>query len=1161
MTSTSIRYNPGFRSDEELIESFVVRLHDLEVILEVLKDNSGPPNRHILIVGPRGVGKTTLVRRVAAEIRTSTELAAQWYPLVFAEESYEVSSPGELWLLALFHLANQTQSDRWLRAYEDLKKELDETRLRERALAQLLDFADEQGKRILLTIENLNMLVGDQLDKDAAWDLRHTLLNEPRLMLLGSATTRFEAIENVEHALYEIFLIHELLPLSEPECKTLWEKFTGEEQPDERIRPIQILTGGNPRLISVLATFARDTSFRELMDNLIQLIDDHTEYFKSQLDGLSPIERKVFVALLDLWDPSAAQKIAQAARMDVNTTSSLLGRLAKRGAVTVIPKGRKKYYQAAERLYNIYYLMRRRGHPSQRVHAVVAFMVQFYEGDQLIHTTAKLAEEACQLAPERRQDHYWAYEDIINTAPKGYRTRIIRATPKEFFSTPDIPENVRHLAKAGESDINEEMTEAELWVSRGDELRKEIGRIKEAEDAYHKAIEIDEQSHDAWYGLGAIYDNLGRVEEAERALRKAVELVPDSLFANMRLGLLLQYRLKRIDEAKNMFIHLTELYPQRGMPWAYLGNLYANELNDYESAEHALRKAVEIASKSEFPLIMLGDFLSKCLKSNEEAEQVYKKALELNPERADAWAHIADFYLDLDRYEEAEVVARKAIELDQSIADAWATLGIALHMQRKNYEEAEQVFRKLVELTPDSGWAWAHLGHLLAAHLDQREQAEAVLRKAVELSPEEELGWENLGVLLSGAKKYEEAELALRKAIEVAPESDSAWETLGTFFTYDVYRPDEAEPALLKAVELTPSSESAWRTLTALYENLGDKDKVEQVYRRWIQEQPGSYLAWGEFGHFLEMTLERYREAEAAYRKAIELKPDASWIWSHLGRLLYLELDQPVEAEQAFKQSIEVTAESHWNRIEYGLFLEYSGKYEEAEQSFRKAIEIKFDAGRAWLCLGELLSERLENASEAEVALRKAIEFGETQGWLNLISLYLTRLNAPEAAIEHAKQFLQESGASPYNFNNLAWLLYESGKGDYLHQAEEWARAAVASEPTVKPEYAHTLITILGAQGKWQEALKQMPSLLDATATEEKAIADATDATISLAAAGFAKECLELVINSAGAAALEPLSAGLRLFVGEPEYIAKEIYEVGKDVADQIRKRQKKPAE
>ncbi len=1005
------------------------------------------------------------------------------------------------------------------------------------------------------------MLVGDQLDKDAAWDLRHTLLNEPRLMLIGSATTRFEAIENVEHALYEIFLIHELPPLSEPECKTLWESFTGEEQPDERIRPIQILTGGNPRLISVLATFARDTSFRELMDNLIQLIDDHTEYFKSQLDGLSPIERKVFVALLDLWDPSAAQKIARAARMDVNTTSSLLGRLAKRGAVTVLPKGRKKYYQAAERLYNIYYLMRRRGHPSQRVHAVVAFMVQFYEGDQLIRTTTKLAEEACQLAPERRQDHYWAYEDIINSAPKRYRTRIIRATPKEFFSTPDIPENVRHLAKTGEAGTDREMTGAEFWISRGDELRKDIGRIQEAENAYRKALEIDERNRDAWYGLGSVYDSLDRFEEAEQALRKAVELDPDSPFANLRLGLLLQYRLKRIDDAKNTYIHLTELHPQESLPWTSLGNLYAKELNDYESAEHALRKAVKIDPKSEFPLLMLGDFLSKCLKNYEEAEQVYKKALELNPERADAWAHLADFYLDLDKFEEVERAARKAIELDPNIDDAWASLGMAIHMSRRNYEEAEQVFRKLTELTPDSGWAWAQLGHLLAAHLDQRQGAEAALRKAIELSPEEELGWENLGVLLAGEKQYEEAELVLRKAVEVAPESDSAWETLGTFLTYDVYRPDEAEQALLKAIELTPSSESAWRILVDLYERLSEHDKAEQVYRRWIQAQPGSYLAWGGFGHFLDMTLERYREAEAAYRKAIELKPDVSWIWSHLGRLLYIGLDQPVEAAQAFKKSIELDAEVHWNRIEYGLFLEHSGRYKEAEQSFRKAIEIKSDAGRAWLCLGQLLSERLENDSEAEVALRKAIEFGETQGWLDLITLHLTRLNDPRAAFEYAEQFIKESGASPYNLNVLAWLFYESGKGEYLQQAEEWARAAVDIEPIVRPEIAHTLITILGAQSKWQEALKQLPSLLDTTVTEENAIADATDVTISLAAAGFAKECLELVINSAGAAALEPLSAGLRLFIGEPEYTAKEIYEVGKDVADQIRKRQNKNVE
>lgn len=189
---TRVRYNPGIYGNETLITEFVVRKEELKQIVETLHESSGGPSRHIIIVGPRGIGKTTLVRRVAAEIRTDKKLFENWYPIVFAEEPYEVGTPGEFWLTALFHLSDQTHDSRLRSSYDDIKHERDETRLRERALSELMDFADREKKRILLIVENLNMLLGQQLSAHDGWVLRHTLQNESRVMLLGAARARFK---------------------------------------------------------------------------------------------------------------------------------------------------------------------------------------------------------------------------------------------------------------------------------------------------------------------------------------------------------------------------------------------------------------------------------------------------------------------------------------------------------------------------------------------------------------------------------------------------------------------------------------------------------------------------------------------------------------------------------------------------------------------------------------------------------------------------------------------------------------------------------------------------------------------------------------------------------------------------------------------------------
>ena len=67
------------------------------------------------------------------------------------------------------------------------------------------------------------MLFADMDDPDTGWRLRHTLQTEPRIVLLGSATSRFDEIDHPDHALYDLFRVVTLRPLETQECVALWE--------------------------------------------------------------------------------------------------------------------------------------------------------------------------------------------------------------------------------------------------------------------------------------------------------------------------------------------------------------------------------------------------------------------------------------------------------------------------------------------------------------------------------------------------------------------------------------------------------------------------------------------------------------------------------------------------------------------------------------------------------------------------------------------------------------------------------------------------------------------------------------------------------------------------------------------------------------------------
>ncbi|MGA7641212.1 MAG: tetratricopeptide repeat protein [Syntrophobacteraceae bacterium] len=1248
MTPRIMKYNPAFLTSDELIASFVVRHADLELTLETIRHNTGDSTQHILIIGPRGVGKTTLVLRAVAEVRRDVKLKGRWFPIVFGEDSYEVCSPGEFWLEALFHLGEQTQSEKWRRVYRELKLEQDEIRLRERALAQLMDFADEQNKRILLVVENLNIILGEQIDGNDAWVLRHTLQNEPRLMLLGTATSRFKEIHNYGKAMYELLKIHDLEPLNTDDCRAMWRAITGEELSEARVRPIKILTGGNPRLLSIIANFAARISLRELMLDLTQLVDEHTEYFKSHLEGLPSLERKVFVALVDMWDPLTAREVARAARVSVNKTSSLLNRLTSRGAVVVFEtQGRKKLYQVAERMYNIYHLMRRRGGPSSRIGAVVNFMIHFYESDLLVHAVTSVANEACKLDSDQRQDHYQFYETILQKSPSTeLQETILRATPEQFFENPDVPSTIKEslnrvrLAPAKSASLEKDVEviaptkplDAASWIARRDQLRGSAVQLQEAEAAYRKAIELDPNYTWAWVQLGGLMQNLGRFQEAEAAYRKAIELDPSYTWAWVQLGGLTE-KLERFQEAEDAYRKAIELDPNDNWAWVQLGGLLHERLERFEEAEAAYRKALELKPHNAWAWSQLGQLLHEKLERFEEAEDAYRKAVELDPGHDWMWAQLGRLLHEkLERFQEAEAAYRKAVELDPGYVWVWALLGLLLHEKLERFEEAEVAYRKAIESDPNYYWAWGKLGHLLHEKFERFEEAEAAYRKAIELKPDYIWAWAQLGRLLhEKLERYPEAEAAYRKAIELNPNYNWAWVQLGELMGR-LEHFEEAEAAYREAIELDPNYNWVWVQLgELLHEKLERFQEAEVAYRKAVELSPGFLWAWAKLGKLLHEKLEHFEEAEAAYRKAIELYPDYTWAWAQLGQLLHEKLERFQEAEAAYRKAIKLDPNYNWARVQLGDLLEKLEHFDEAEAAYRKAIELDPNYNWAWVQLGGLM-EKLEHFDEAEAAYRKATELDPNYhwAWIQLGDLMekLEHFEEAEAAYHKAieldpgdawtwvqlGQFLQEverfeeaeaayrkavelDPGDTWARVNLGRLLHEKlerfveaeaayrqaieldpgynwarvNLGQLLHEklerfdeAEAAYRKAIELDPSYNWAWAQLgrLMHDLGSIGQWQQAIEIASWSLAHKARPHSYVGQLTDFFIGAAASGYAKDILTLLENDPSPSILEPLVAGLQIFLGEEPVIAQEILEVGRDVAKRIevRKQQTPPA-
>ena len=429
------KYNPGFLTDDELVASFCVRTTEFELLVEVLRECTASSNPHQIVVGPRGSGKTSLLLRVGAEVRRDAALAARCFPVVFPEESYEVATAGEFWLECLTHLAAQAPpapggSD-LQRSAAELRAVRDDRVLADRCLAALLDFADRQDRRLLLLVENLNALFRDMADRHAGWRLRKILQTEPRIIVFASATSRFEEIDHPDRALYELFRVRTLRPLDTARCAALWASVAGRPPARETVRSLEILTGGSPRLIAIVARFGAGRSFRELMADLLDLVDDHTEYFKSHIESLPAQERRVYLALAALWKPATTREIADQARLDTSACSALLARLGQRGAVQVAGgSARRKQYYLTERLYNIYYLLRRRRGPDPLVEALIRFMESYYSPSELKDVGVRIALEIGSVDAAMRPVYRAAFERLAGLpALAAHREELLAVMP------------------------------------------------------------------------------------------------------------------------------------------------------------------------------------------------------------------------------------------------------------------------------------------------------------------------------------------------------------------------------------------------------------------------------------------------------------------------------------------------------------------------------------------------------------------------------------------------------------------------------------------------------------------------------------------------------------------------------------------------------------
>ncbi|HZW48092.1 MAG TPA: hypothetical protein VFF61_11255, partial [Microvirga sp.] len=519
----------------------------------------------------------------------------------------------------------------------------------------------------MLLLDNIDILF-DRL-KEQAWSLRELLSRESGLLVVGASASHPEETYTYEAPFYDFFKVHELSGLPAEEARRLILHLSDlrgaahvrrvvEAEP-ARIRTLHTLSGGNPRTLMLLYFVLMQSTEGDAATDLERLLDHITPLYKARIEALSGQTQKILDAVAVYWHPIPAAEVARRTQLDVGVVSSQLTRLLRDGVLerSPTPEGTKSAYQVAERLLNIWYLMRQSRRVRQRLVWLVEFLRMFYGSQELAsHARAHLdriapAEEGGRI---RHAEYRLALAEAVDDAP--LRHALESAAMRVIIEDPALRERISRIVDLEGADASlkpvadKHRAAAELW--------EDVLAAKVIADGWNAA-----QFAELLGGsLSLSRDEKRRIVKSLEALRaKQINELKRSLREEVQEW---EKKFRRTDVVRDL-----RLAFQEG---------YMDALGDVAGA-HA---AAVVFKAPQLPVVAI-------LAATEDRmeETLVSTALGMSRSTggfAYGWTLLGSRLGDLKRSTEAEEAYRRAIALDEGFAYPWNGLGNLLqdHLQR-----------------------------------------------------------------------------------------------------------------------------------------------------------------------------------------------------------------------------------------------------------------------------------------------------------------------------------------------------------------------------------------------------------------------------------------------------------------------------------------------
>ncbi len=558
-----------------------------------------------------------------------------------------------------------------------------------------------------------------------------------------------------------------------------------------------------------------------------------------------------------------------------------------------------------------------------------------------------------------------------------------------------------------------------------------LERYPEMIDELRKTIAKDTNNLDARIKLGNYYlvGSRGRsdvIGEAERLAKEILEKDPKNIEGHILMGSVLFHQNQK-DKAFEELNHAVQLDPNRVESYLSLAKFHVAN-NALPKAEEIYRKAISVNANSPLAHSEYGKFLAQSNRPA-EAEAELRKAVEVGPNDRMSRFVLASYYLVNRQYDKAEEQYKAMAALDPNKPESQVVLA-DFYAATNRVDEAVRVYQDILSKSPDYVQGRYRLGEILLAKGDTQgatKQVEEVLKKD-QHDRQALLLRARLRAQNGQADGLKTAIADLNDILQQEPNSRPALYYLAQYnFTLgqmDQARGFAAEleknypdylPARLMQVQLALARGEQKVAITQATDLLAlvdkaapDRDNTAQLIRE-IREK--SLLSRGT----AQLQLRNNAEARKDFETAREINPNGPVVYNSMA-LVSLSENKPADAVNYFETALKVDG-TNFDAIN-GLVTLYArtkeldkahARIDQALASFPNNASLHYLKAQAY--------GFQQNAQSAEAELRKALELDSNYlpAYSALGALYINSKQEDRAITEYQKIIaLRPENATPY---------------------------------------------------------------------------------------------------------------------------------------------------